>query len=358
MKNLENTLTICLILSFFFSGLYLFVRGVINTLAKLKNKPEPVQTIIKEVPQIIYKQDDTQTAKILKELQALKEELAKKAPLEGLESKNEQTPLEDSIEALEVTIEETEPTLEVKTAIECPKEPENIDFFPIYETLKNQTHLLVAGATGSGKSVVANGIIHQILQDPELPYMLLIDPKRVELSAYKDLPQVLGRATEPSEILQLLEYAVEVMEDRFEEMEREQIKKSKREHMFVILDELADIMTQIKKEATPLLARLAQLGRAANIHLLLCTQRPTQDIIDGRIMCNIDSRLALHTRNAQDSRNILGVAGAEKLPKYGKGILISSETDGKMVDLPKVDESQTMALVQYHLDYQAYNEQR
>lgn len=190
-----------------------------------------------------------------------------------------------------------------------------------------QPHTLIAGATGSGKSVLINSIIYTALYSaPCQKSFILIDPKRVELWQYKQLPHTLRYASEPSEIAAALAWSVEEMERRFAEMRRKGQKQSDRPHIYIIVDEFADLMTTQKKQVLPLLCRIAQLGRAANIHLILATQRPTSDIINGQIKVNIDSRLALRCPTAQDSRNIIHYAGAENLPRFGYGYYLTPET--------------------------------
>lgn len=183
-----------------------------------------------------------------------------------------------------------------------------------------QPHLLIAGSTGSGKSVLINTLIYTALYtSPSRTRFILIDPKRVELIDYKQLPHTLIYASEPPDILAALVGAVDLMEERYKRMQAARQKKSTEGDIFVIVDEFADLMTTQKKQTTPLLIRLAQLGRAANIHLILATQRPTKDIVTGQIKVNLDSRVALRCPTPQDSRNIIDRKGAETLPRYGYG---------------------------------------
>ena len=107
-------------------------------------------------------------------------------------------------------------------------------------------------------------------------------------------------------------------------MQHKRQKQSDRAHVYIIIDEFADLMTTQKKQTLPHLIRIAQLGRAANIHLIIATQRPTKDIINGQIKVNIDCRVALRCPTAQDSRNIINVKGAETLPRYGYGYYLTS----------------------------------
>ena len=190
-----------------------------------------------------------------------------------------------------------------------------------------QPHLLIAGSTGSGKSVLINSLIYTALYyAPTEKQLLLIDPKRVELFEFSRLPHCIGYASEPDQITSALGWAVSLMEYRFNIMRAEQLKKSREPDIYIIIDELADLITTSKKRVLPLLSRLTQLGRAANIHMILATQRPTRDIISGQIKVNVDSRVALRCPTAQDSRNIINVKGAESLPRYGFGYYLTPET--------------------------------
>lgn len=193
--------------------------------------------------------------------------------------------------------------------------------YDYYTDLIEQPHVLIAGSTGSGKSVIINGLIHQLMA--RAVNLVLIDPKRVELAAYTRYMGTVAYADTPADIIRTLKAVVAVMDDRYARLKQRAMydlscKRSDEEDIYVIIDELADLMTTSKREATPLLARLAQLGRAANIHIIAATQRPTRDLVNGQIAVNFDCRVALHCATAQDSRNIIGVAGAEALPRYGQ----------------------------------------
>ena len=151
----------------------------------------------------------------------------------------------------------------------------------------------------------------------------MIDPKRVELIDYKTLPHTLNYSSEPPDIAAALVGSVALMEERYKQMQRQRIKKSTESEIYIIVDEFADLMTTQKRQTMPQIIRLAQLGRAANIHLILATQRPTKDIINGQIKVNMDSRIGLRCPTAQDSRNIINIKGAETLPRYGYGYYLT-----------------------------------
>ena len=193
------------------------------------------------------------------------------------------------------------------------------DVYTLFDDMANQPHLLIAGATGSGKSVAINGIIYTLLhRGPASAGLILIDPKRVELVQYSHVPHCLRYASEPSDMVDALRYAMEITERRYQDMQRRGLRKYDGGDIYVIIDELADLMTTQKKTVAPILQRLAQIGRAANVHIIAATQCPIREVIPTAIKCNFDARVALRTRSAQDSRNILGIAGCEALPRYGQ----------------------------------------
>lgn len=213
-----------------------------------------------------------------------------------------------------------------------------------------QPHLLIAGATGSGKSVVINSTIHTLLHfAPCDKQMILIDPKRVELVKYKHLPHTLLYACEPIEITAALQAGLDEMETRYKAMQKQGTVKSDQADIYIIVDEFADLMTTQKKETLPILCRLAQLGRAANVHLILATQRPTRDIVNGQIKVNLDSRIALRCPTAQDSRNIINVKGAETLPRFGYGYYLRPE-GMELVQIPFTPPEKLQESIDFWID--------
>jgi S-DNA-T family DNA segregation ATPase FtsK/SpoIIIE len=213
-----------------------------------------------------------------------------------------------------------------------------------------QAHLLIAGTTGSGKSVLINSLIYTALyKSPNRCQFILIDPKRVELIDYKPLPHTISYSSELPNILDALQYSVELMEKRYKQMQRQRIKKSNAANIYIIIDEYADLVIQAKKQVERCVIRLSQLGRAANIHLILATQRPTRDIVTGAIKVNLDSRVALHCSTAQDSRNILDIKGAETLPRYGYGYYRTPE-GLKLICIPMTNPKELAARVKWWTD--------
>jgi S-DNA-T family DNA segregation ATPase FtsK/SpoIIIE len=201
--------------------------------------------------------------------------------------------------------------------------------------LTKMPHLLVAGATGSGKSVCINTLICSILYRaaPKEVKLLLIDPKKVELNIYKGLPHLLTPVvTDPKKAANVLKLVVEEMEDRYDlfsdtgsrgiESYNNKMDNpdDKLPYIVVVIDELSDLMMVAANEVEDNICRLAQMSRAAGIHLIIATQRPSVDVITGLIKANIPSRISFAVSSATDSRTILDMGGAEKL--LGKGDML------------------------------------
>ncbi len=220
--------------------------------------------------------------------------------------------------------------------------------------LARMPHLLVAGATGAGKSVCINAIILSFLYKakPEQVKMLLIDPKRIELAVYADLPHLVHPVvTDMSEAKNALDWCVHEMDQRYEAMARLGVRniagynaklaglsQEQREggladlepmpYLVLIIDELADLMLTAAKEVEVSIVRLAQLARAAGIHMILATQRPSVDVVTGLIKANFPCRIAFQVTSKHDSRTILDQVGAEYL--LGKGDMLFKPGGGKL----------------------------
>lgn len=228
--------------------------------------------------------------------------------------------------------------------------------YTLYQDMLTMPHLMVAGATGSGKSVVINALIYTALYKFPLSAestnsvgFILLDPKRVELVQYKDLPHTLRYASEPAEMVQALQYAMNIVEDRYRTMQRQGIRKYDGQDVFVVIDEFADLMTTNRKQIQPLIQRLAQVGRAANVHIIIATQCPLAKVIPTEIKVNFDARVGLRTRSAQDSRNIFGVTGCELLPRYGQGYYMTPE-GLELYNIPMIPEEELAARVKWWMD--------
>ena len=190
--------------------------------------------------------------------------------------------------------------------------------------MADRPHLLIAGATGSCKSVALNGIIHSLLmtQSPVYCQFALIDPKQVELVQYQDLPHTMKYAADHPDIVRALQWAVDETDRRFSRMHQTGQKEYTGPHLYVVIDELADLMVSIKKETLPLLQRLAQIGRAARVHVIACSQNVLAQTIPTVLKCNFSTILGLRTCNTQQSRFLISATGCEMLPdpkREGRG---------------------------------------
>ena len=214
---------------------------------------------------------------------------------------------------------------------------------PIVVDLSGLPHLLVAGTTGSGKSVLLNAIVMSMLMraTPEQVRLIMVDPKRVEFTGYAGLPHLyVPVVTEPRQAASALQWGVTEMERRLKVFEHYKVRDIKTfngnvdgdkyadmenppKHMpyfVIVIDELADLMMVAGKDVESSIVRIAQLGRAAGIHLIVATQRPSADVVTGLIRANIDNRVALSVDNSLNSRIILDQKGAEQL--LGKGDML------------------------------------
>ncbi len=213
---------------------------------------------------------------------------------------------------------------------------------PVICDLAKMPHLLIAGQTGSGKSVCINAIINSLLYraSPDEVRMIMIDPKVVELQGYNKVPHLLiPVVSDPHKAAGALAWAVQEMLDRYHKMQSKGVREisaynakvtgdePKLPRIVIIIDELSDLMLACKKEVEESIIRLAQLARAAGIHVVVATQRPTVNVITGLIKANIPSRIAFAVASSVDSRTILDMNGAEKL--LGKGDMFYYPTGEK-----------------------------
>ena len=238
-------------------------------------------------------------------------------------------------------------------------------------------HLLIAGATGSGKSVSIHVIINSLLfrNSPETLKFIMIDPKRVELTLYNKIPHLLTPViTDAKKAIMSLKWAAKEMERRYDVLEKSKVRDIESYHkniitpaiekfrrsgpesgeaapdvmpyIVVVIDELADIMQAYPRELEAAIVRLAQMSRAVGIHLLLSTQRPSVNVITGLIKANIPTRIALQVASQFDSRTILDSAGAEKLLGAGDLLYLSGEMSKPVrLQSPFISESEVKKVV-------------
>ncbi|MFW5787245.1 MAG: DNA translocase FtsK 4TM domain-containing protein [Halanaerobiales bacterium] len=237
-----------------------------------------------------------------------------------------------------------------------------IDGEPIVADLAKMPHLLIAGATGSGKSVCINGLIASMIYKatPDELKMIMVDPKKVELSHYEGLPHLFTPVvTDPKKASNVLKLVVEEMEKRYELFSESGTRgitsynkkvndKEKLPYIVVLIDELSDLMMVAANEVEDNICRLAQMSRAAGIHLIIATQRPSVDVITGLIKANIPSRISFAVSSQTDSRTILDMGGAEKL--LGKGDMLFapvSASKPQRIQGAFIDDSEIARLVDY-----------
>jgi S-DNA-T family DNA segregation ATPase FtsK/SpoIIIE len=263
---------------------------------------------------------------------------------------------------------------------------------PVIEDLANMPHLLVAGTTGSGKSVAVNAMILSLLyrMSPEQCRLIMIDPKMLELSVYDDIPHLLTPVvTEPGKAVMALKWTVREMEQRYRAMqkvgvrnidgfnkrieeamakglaltrtvqtgfnaesgepvfEEEVIAEKPLPYIVVVVDEMADLMLVAGRDIEGAIQRLAQMARAAGIHLIMATQRPSVDVITGTIKANFPSRISFHVTSKIDSRTIIGEQGAEQL--LGKGDMLFMRGGGRLTRIhgPFVGDDEVQQVAEF-----------
>ncbi len=252
----------------------------------------------------------------------------------------------------------------------------------VFGNLAKMPHALVAGTTGSGKSVTIHSIIASLLyrNGPDDLKLILIDPKRVELTLYNNIPHLLTPViTEAKKTILALKWAAKEMDRRYDILEAESVRDIESYHtnifgknpkkmkigadgtqtevdadrlpyIVIIIDELADIMTAYPRELESAIVRLAQMSRAVGIHLILSTQRPEVNVITGLIKANIPARVALKVSSQIDSRTILDAGGAEKLLGAGDMLYSSGEAQPERLQSAFISETEVKKVVKYLVD--------
>ena len=245
---------------------------------------------------------------------------------------------------------------EIKLPIALGK---NISGEPIVRDLTSMPHLLIAGTTGSGKSVCINTIILSLLyrHHPERCKFILIDPKMLELSTYEGVPHLLCPViTEAKKAASVLGWVVKEMESRYRLMTKEGVRnidgynlkhKLPMPYIVVVVDEMSDLMLVAGKEIENYIQKLSQMARAAGIHIIMATQRPSVDVITGTIKANFPTRISFQVTSKIDSRTILGEQGAEQLLGKGDMLFMSSANKVVRIHAPYVSENEIEKINNY-----------
>lgn len=207
-----------------------------------------------------------------------------------------------------------------------------MEYNTLFCEISKQYNTLIAGFVGSGKSVLLHGIIHSIATT-NLPIdgengavLFLADPKRVELVEWADLPHTQRYACDHEDIIDMMDEVMAEMEWRFTQMQKNRQKKYSGGDLYLIIDELADLMVTQKRAFSSRLTKIMQLGRAAKVHVISATQSPSRKTIPTESQLNYTCQIALHCRTAIESRQIIGVPGAEELPLYGSALVSMNGT--------------------------------
>ncbi len=244
---------------------------------------------------------------------------------------------------------------------------------PVFASLAKMPHLLIAGATGTGKSIYIHDLIITLIYQysPENLRFILIDPKRVELAVYNDLPHLLTPViVDTDKSINALRWAVTEMERRYKLFSEAgcrdigfynaKFKEDSLPFIIIIIDELADLMAAFGRELESAIVRLAQMARATGIHLVISTQRPSVEVITGLIKANITSRIAFQVASQVDSRTILDMSGAEKLLGNGDMLFLAGDVSKpKRIQAPYISDKEIKKIVEFfkkHYEEPEFNE--
>lgn len=219
---------------------------------------------------------------------------------------------------------------------------------PITFDLNDNPHILIAGTTGSGKSMMLNNVICDLLLHKNGLNFAFIDTKKIELSRYKKLNnlwhKVITESNDALEYLQDICFRIDYIYEQIEKDENYEITPT-----IIVVDELNDLMMASKKSVEKYIVKIAQMGRACGVHLIIATQRPTVDVLTGNIKANIDCRIALKTASAVDSRVILDHNGAEKLIGKGDALLKLPTNDKEIhIQCPFVDVTKIPKIIEFY----------
>ena len=204
-----------------------------------------------------------------------------------------------------------------------------------------QAHTLVAGQTGSGKSVFLNGLITTAMKQGGNSYVF-VDPKQMELWKYHSLPNCLAYAETPTQTVTALDRVIGIMEKRNAECKAQGVKMYDGQPIYVFIDELADLLISAEgKTIKKQLQRLTALARASQIHIIACTQQPSRKMLPAELTLNFTGRVALRCQTAIESRQVINVGGAEELPMYGECLYLRPSHTVERWLVPMTDEAET-----------------
>ena len=217
----------------------------------------------------------------------------------------------------------------------------------LFEDMLKQNHLLIAGPTGCGKSNLINGIMATALyQAPYSVLFILIDPKKVELMSYKNLPHIIRYESESTEMIDALKFATYYIDSRYKTMQSLAMREYSGTDVYVVIDNVSDLIFVNRNKVLTLLQQICQSSRGAKFHVIASAQSPLAKVLPSEIRVNFTSVVAFKTRTAQESRSIIGRSGCEKLIPYRQAIYTTPESS-KIVNIPLFDESESQRLINH-----------
>ena len=215
----------------------------------------------------------------------------------------------------------------------------------LYLDVLRQAHTLVAGQTGSGKSVFLNGLIVTALKQGE-GKMIFVDPKQMELWRYHDLPNCIAYAETSEQTVRALDKAIGIMEQRIRECRDKGLRMYDGDPIYIFIDELADLLiSKDCKQIKTQLQKLTALARATRIKVIACTQQPSRKMLPAELTLNFPSRVALHCQTGIESRQVINVTGAEELPMYGECLYLRPSHELEHWRVPMTEESEIDQLI-------------
>ena len=236
---------------------------------------------------------------------------------------------------------------ETRTTWRCPAGAT----WDLCDDILSQTHCIIGGTSGSGKSTLIHSIMYTaLIHSPARVQFILVDVKKgMALRRYKDLPHTIRFASTPEEAVKAIELAVEIMERRYSQVLKTDDDEFRGNDIYLVIDELADLMQTAKVKVLGPLSRIMRLGRAARVHVIGATQSPSRSHgggIPAELAVNTGAALALRCRSAIESRQTVGISGAEKLPEHGQGIYWSPSGTVR-VAVPMTDRNELQARINY-----------